>query len=144
MMTENNKKNNNKTTKGVKKPQKVDTAKNRKELRKTGFYYSFLTLVLLLCLLQMGFSGIINISKLISYKAKIIMLEKTLQHAEEYNKELKEEVKLYSTTQNLEGIARNKLKMAGEDEVLVIINNSNTTSETDNKKKKKTEVKNAQ
>ena len=92
----------------------------------------------------MGFSGIINISKLISYKAKIIMLEKTLQHAEEYNKELKEEVKLYSTTQNLEGIARNKLKMAGEDEVLVIINNSNTTSETDNKKKKKTEVKNAQ
>ena len=31
MMTENNKKNNNKTTKGVKKPQKVDTAKKRKE-----------------------------------------------------------------------------------------------------------------
>ena len=45
----------------------------------------------------------------------------------------KEEIELYSTTQNLEGIARNTLKMAGEDEVLIIINNTNP--ETKNKKK---------
>ena len=85
----------------------------------------------------MGFSGIINISKLISYKAKTIMLEKTLDHAKEYNNELKEEIKLYSTTQNLEGIARNKLKMAGDDEVLIIINNTEPNPETTSKKTKK-------
>ena len=128
-MTEKNKKINNK---------KVQTKrKSLEEIRKTGFYYSFLTIVLLLCLIQMGFSGIINITKLISYKAKTIKLEKTLNHAQEYNKELKEEIKIYSTTQNLEGIARNKLKMAGEDEVLIIINNNEQNQEADNKKNKK-------
>ncbi len=130
-MTQNSKKNN-------------QAAKTRQEIRKTGFYYSFLTIVLLLCFIQMGFSGIINISKLISYKAKTIMLEKTLEHAQEYNKELKEEIKLYSTTQNLEGIARNKLKMAGDDEVLIIINNTEPNQETNNKKVKKIGDKNAQ
>ena len=73
---------------------------------------------------------------------KIITLKKTLTDAEEQNKNLKEEIKLYSTTQNLEGIARNTLKMAGEDEVLIIINNTDTKS--DKKQKKKTEAKNAQ
>ena len=118
--------------------------KSRKELRKTGFYYSFLTIVLLFCLLQIGFSAILNISKIVSYKAKIITLKKTLTDAEEYNKNLKEEIKLFSTTQNLEGIARNTLKMAGEDEVLIIINNSNQDNKTENKRNKKTEVKDAQ
>jgi len=104
-------------------------AKSRKELRRTGFYYSFLTIVLLFCLVQIGFSAILNISKLIAYKAKIITLQKTLNDAETKNKDLKEEIQLYSTTENLEGIARNKLKMAGEDEVLIIINNSEQNSE---------------
>ena len=128
-MVENNKKINSKKTQHKKK--------SMEEIRKTGFYYSFLTIVLLLCLIQMGFSGIINITKLISYKAKTIMLEKTLNHAQEYNKELKEEIEIYSTTQNLEGIARNKLKMAGEDEVLIIINNTDSNQETNSKKNKK-------
>lgn len=102
----------------------IKNKKIRKKNRKTGFYYSFLTIVLIFCLIQMGFSGIINITKLISYKAKTIKLEKTLNSAQEQNKNLKEEIKIYSTSKNLEGIARNKLKMAGEDEVLIIINNT--------------------
>lgn len=136
-MTKDSKKTNNKnrTTN--------HSSQSRKEIRRTGFYYSFLTIVLLFCLIQMGFSGILNISKLISYKAKTILLEKTLNNAKEYNQELKEEIKIYSSTQNLEGIARNKLKMAGEDEVLIIINNAETTPEN-KKKNKKNEVKNAQ
>lgn len=118
------------------------SAKSRKELRKTGFYYSFLTIVLLFCLIQIGFSAILNISKLVAYKAKIITLKKTLNDAEEYNKDLKEEINVFSSTPNLEGIARNTLKMAGEDEVLIIINN-NTNPDTKNKKKhKKTEGEN--
>ena len=115
---------------------------SNKETRRTGFYYSFLTIVLLFCLIQIGFSAILNISKLIAYKAKTITLKKTLEDAENHNKYLKEEIDLYSTTQNLEGIARNKLKMAGEDEVLIIINNSEQS--TENIKNKETEVKNAQ
>ncbi len=139
---------NTKRTKGKNKKsepapqQNASLKKSRKELRKTGFYYSFLTIVLLFCLIQIGFSAILNISKLVAYKAKIITLKKTLTDAEEQNKNLKEEIKLYSTTQNLEGIARNTLKMAGEDEVLIIINNTDTKS--DKKQKKKTEAKNAQ
>ncbi len=98
--------------------------KSRKELRKTGFYYSFLTIVLLFCLIQIGFSAILNVSKIIAYKAKIITLKRTLNDAENKNKDLKEQIKAYSSTENLEGIARNTLKMAGEDEVLIIINNA--------------------
>src|SRR5699024_8221096 len=123
--------------------QSISAHKSRKELRRTGFYYSFLTIVLLFCLIQIGFSAILNISKLVAYKSKIITLKKTLNDAEEYNKNLKEEIKIFSTTQNLEGIARNTLKMAGEDEVLIIINNSNSENKT-KKKHKKNEVKNAE
>ena len=93
-----------------------------KQKNKTGFYYSFLTLVLLFCLIQIGFGAILNISKTISYRAKIATLTKIRDSAENQNQELKQDIKLFSSTQSLEGIARNNLKMAGEDEVLIIIN----------------------
>ena len=95
-----------------------------KKKNKTGFYYSFLTLVLLFCLIQIGFGAILNITKTISYRAKISTLTKIRDSAENQNQELKQDIKLFSTTQTLEGIARNNLKMAGEDEVLVLINNN--------------------
>lgn len=124
-----------KTNKKIEK-QAENSAKSRKELRKKEFYYSFLTIVLLFCLIQIGCGAILNISKIIAYKAKVITLKKTLNDAEEYNKDLKEEIKMFSSTQSLEGIARNNLKMAGEDEVLIIINN-NTTEPQKKKNKKK-------
>ena len=50
----------------------VRAAKSRrKDKVKKGFYYSFLTLVLVFCILQVGFGAIIKISKTISYKSKI-------------------------------------------------------------------------
>jgi len=113
-----------------------------KTKNKTGFYYSFLTLVLLFCLIQIGFGAILNISKTISYKAKISTLTRIRDSAENQNQELKENIKLFSSTSSLEGIARNNLKMAGEDEVLVLINqpqtttNKNTKHKRHNKKKK--------
>lgn len=91
--------------------------------KKTGFYYSFLTLVLLFCLIQVGFGVILNISKTISYRAKISTMEKIKSAASSRNDDLKQEIKMFSSMSSLEGIARNNLKMAGEDEVLVIINN---------------------
>ena len=104
-----------------------------KSRHKTGFYYSFLTLVLLFCLIQIGFGAILNISKTISYRAKISTLSKIRDVAENQNQELKQDIKLFSSMSSLEGIARNNLKMAGEDEVLILINNN---QQQNNKNKK--------
>ena len=112
-------------------PEEVKVPQKKKN--KTGFYYSFLTLVLLFCLIQIGFGAILNISKTISYRAKISTLTKIRDNAENQNQELKQDIKLFSSTQSLEGIARNNLKMAGEDEVLVLINNN--LPQTTSKKK---------
>lgn len=88
----------------------------------TGFYYSFLTVVLLLCLIQVAISAVLNISKIISYKAKIVQITKTRDAAQALNEQLQDNIKNFSNATGLEAIARNNLKMSGEDEVLVIIN----------------------
>ncbi|MFR1673244.1 MAG: FtsB family cell division protein [Candidatus Gastranaerophilaceae bacterium] len=111
--------------------------KSKRHKRKTGFYYSFLTIVLLFCLIQIGFGVILNISKTISYRAKIGTMEKIRDAAELHNQDLKQEIKMFSSMQSLEGIARNNLKMAGEDEVLVIINNNTQDVKSSKKHHKK-------
>ena len=52
----------------------------------------------------------------------MITLENLLRQAQDRNQDLKNEKKVVTSDNSLEGIARNNLKMAGEDEVLVIIN----------------------
>jgi len=110
---------------------------SQKSSKTKGFYYSFLTLVLLFCLIQIGFGAILNISKTIAYRAKILTLTKIRDAAEEKNENLKSDIKLFSATSSLEGIARNNLKMAGDKEVLVIINQNQNTQEDNSKKKNK-------
>ncbi len=116
--------------------------KSKKHKRKIGVYYSFLTFVLLFCLVQVGFGAILNVSKIIAYKAKINTMEKVRDEAEARNKELKSDIKQFSRTSSLEEIARNNLKMAGEDEVLVLINNTNNQDVKDKKAKHKKKVEN--
>ena len=87
-----------------------------------GVYYSFLTVVLILCLVQITISAVLNISKIVSYKAKIVQINNTLEAAEDLNEQLKDSIKNFSKMDGMEAIARNNLKMSGEDEVLVIIN----------------------
>ncbi len=113
--------------------EKQAVIKHKKATRKKKFYYSFLTLVLLLCIVQIGFGTVLNISKTISNTSKIKTMEHILDNAEAYNGHLKNEIKLFSKDKTLEGIARNNLKMAGEDEVLVIINEANDESNTGSK-----------
>ena len=108
--------------------------KRKKISRKTGFYYSFLTIVLVFCLIQIGYGAILNITKIISYQGKKVTLEKALKNAQIRNQDLKSEKKVITSDNSLEGIARNNLKMAGEDEVLIIINKK---VEEPNKKKSK-------
>ena len=96
--------------------------KTKQTSSSNGFYYSFLTVILLLCLIQITISAVLNISKIISYKAKIIQITKTRDAAMALNEQLQDNIKNFSNVTGLEAIARNNLKMSGEDEVLVIIN----------------------
>lgn len=57
------------------------------------------------------------------------------------NQRLKEELEDFSSMKSLEAIARNNLKMAGEDEVLVIINKPQPQTPADEKNKKKSKKK---
>ncbi len=113
-------------------------AKNNKRKNKIRFYYSFLTIVLLICLAQIGISAFNNITKSISYHGKIKKMKELNKQAYAENQRLKEELEDFNSMKSLEAIARNNLKMAGEDEVLVIINKpqQQTTDEKSKSKKK--------
>lgn len=102
--------------------EKTPKTKKKKHSGGAGFYYSFLTFVLIICLVQIFGSAVLNISKLVSYQAKIAQLQENKDVAEMRNKQLKEDISSFSAAASLEAIARNNLKMASDDEVLVIIN----------------------
>ena len=97
-------------------------ASSKKSSASKGFYYSFLTIILILCLIQITVSAVLNVSKVISYKAKIVQITDTRNAAQALNEQLKENINNFSNVAGLEAIARNNLKMSSEDEVLVIIN----------------------
>jgi len=120
----------------------IDKTKTKNKQRKTKIrvYYSLLTVVLLICLAQIGFSAILNISKTISYQTKINTMKKTKYQAAKRNESLKQEIKNFSSASSLESIARNNLKMAGQDEVLVIINTAEEANSDKIGKKNKNET----
>ena len=91
----------------------------------------------MICLVQIGFSAILNISKRISYQSKVVQIRKIRDEAEKKNSKLKREIKEFSSTASLEAIARNNLKMAGEDEVLILINDNKEEQKNSTVKKKK-------
>ena len=115
--------------------------KNNKRKNKIRFYYSFLTIVLLVCLAQIGISAFNNITKSISYHGKINKMKELNKQAYAENQRLKEELEDFSSMKSLEAIARNNLKMAGEDEALVIINKPQQQAPSDTKTKKKSKKK---
>lgn len=114
--------NNTKKKRVIVKEKLEETPKKGKPSVGNGFYYSFLTVILLLCLIQITISAVLNVSKIVSYKAKIIQITKTRDAAMALNDQLKDNIKNFSNVAGMEAIARNNLKMSGEDEVLVIIN----------------------
>lgn len=121
-----------------KKKQRKENRKKRRNSTKTGFHYSFFTIVLIFCLIQIGYGAMLNIGKIISYQGKMLTLENLLKKAQARNEDLKTEKKVVTSDNSLEGIARNNLKMASEDEVLIIINKK---VEEPKKEKKKFENK---
>lgn len=115
------------------KQSRLDEKRVPKSNTASGFYYSFLTVILLLCLVQITISAVLNISKIISYKAKIIQITNSRNAAKALNEQLKDNIKNFSNVTGLEAIARNNLKMSSEDEVLVIINTNKPEDETEDK-----------
>ena len=94
----------------------------KKKIRKVRFYHSFLTIVLLLCVIQISYSALLNLAKIVVYQAKIAKAQSLYAAAQSRNSNLKNEIKNFSSMYKVESIARNNLKMAAKDEVLVIIN----------------------
>ena len=137
------KKNSKKTLRVGKTLKKVASLKDRADKKKkqsqkkSNFYYSFLTIVLLIFLCQIAFSAILNITKNISYSTKIAKIKKTKESAEKKNLQLRQELKEFSSSASLEAIARNNLKMAGDDEVLIIINDIKKQNDEEVKSKHK-------
>ena len=127
-----------------KRPKKVVNKNEKREKGKAstqkasskGFYYSFLTIILFLCLIQITVSVVLNVSKVVSYKAKIVQIRETRDAAMALNEQLKDSINNFSNVAGLEAIARNNLKMSSEDEVLVIIN---TPKESEDKEKEEKE-----
>jgi len=112
------KKVNNKIPNNQKHNEKINSSKGAS----SGFYYSFLTVILLLCLVQITISAVLNISKIFSYNSKIKQITSTRNAAQALNMQLKDNINNFSNVAGLEAIARNNLKMSSEDEVMVIIN----------------------
>ena len=110
--------------------------KNQKRKNEIRVKYSFLTLILLICLAQVGISAFMNITKSINYKGKIKKMNQLKTEAYVENKKLKNELEDFNSSKSLEAIARNNLKMAGDDEVLVIINRKQEEPIPSHKKRK--------
>ena len=107
--------------------------------RKFKLHYSMLTIVLLICIIELSVSAVQNISKNIHYSSKIKVLEQKRDEELSKNKQLKSEIENFNSDMILESIARNNLKMAGKDEILIILNKPEKVEENpqmDNKKKK--------
>ena len=83
-------------------------------------YYSFLTIALFICVLILLRSVLSNILKIVSYSGKIRELEKIQAETIAKNTTLKKKLEDLDS-KSYEAIARNNLKMSGEDEVLIII-----------------------
>lgn len=104
--------------------QKSLAAKKAKRTRaRKRFYYSVLTFILAICLIQALRGLFLNIQNYFSLNGKISQLENIQQESKETNKTLKTQIKEFQSLKGVETVARNELKMAGKDEVLVIIKN---------------------
>ncbi len=90
--------------------------------KKRKFYLSSVTLILLVLVLLLSYSALLNISKIVIGQSQKATLKELNAEARAKNEHLRNEIENFNQTNRAESIARNNLKMAGENEVLVIIN----------------------
>ena len=94
-------------------------AKNNKNNKKRGIH-SLLSVILLVILVQALRGAFLNIENFFSLSQKIAKLEEIHQNSLEQNELLKQKIAEFRSMQGVEDVARNELKMAGENEVLVL------------------------
>lgn len=97
---------------------------NKKAFRKSykkRFFYTFLTLVLVFGIFQSARAVTMHLYKYITINQQLTKLKTLQAQALEKNKDLKKQLKVYSSKKGIETLARNNLKMVGQDEVLVIV-----------------------
>lgn len=103
--------------------------------------YSALTLVLLVFLLQASFGMIVNILRNFDTFAKLKIVSNAHKYARTRNYNLRYEMQSFNSAKNLESIARNNLKMAAPDEILLVISQpqpqEKKAEKEDNKPKEK-------
>lgn len=97
-----------------------------KDKKKKKIQYSLLTIVLIICIIELFVSSMQNINKNINFVSKIKGLENKRDEEYDKNRQLKSEIENFNSEQILESIARNNLKMAGQNEILIIINKPKT------------------
>ena len=105
-----------KSSKSDKAVKKSTPQKKTKRLK-----ISFLTVLLVIFIVQLFFGLLINSAKIYSLKTKISTLEDINKTAERKNKHLRDELEKYSSNSGVEALARNRLQFSKEDETLVII-----------------------
>lgn len=110
---------------------------NKPSKKKQKFVYSFLTILLFLALALMLRSAIDNIFKSIVNAEKIHEMTVLKVNAQKKGLKLQREIDDMGSLKSLEEIARNNLKMAGKDEVLVLVNPKEEQEKTKEKNKKK-------
>ncbi len=100
--------------------------------------FTWLSIVLLICIIELTVSAISNINKNISFVSKIKGLENKRDEEMDRNKQLKSELENFNSEVTLESIARNNLKMAEKNEILIIMNEpKEETAQEEEKTKKK-------
>ncbi len=115
--------------------------KNAEQKEKKKRRFSWLTFVLIICIIELAVSAFNNINKNINFVSKVKGLESKRNEELDRNKQLKSELENFNSEATLESIARNNLKMAGKNEILIIMNEppkeeeENPEKEKDKKKK---------
>ena len=95
--------------------------KSKQVKKHKNYYYSFLTVFLLLFTIYFSIVAVYNVSKLISYNKKLVKLEASFKEAKETRELIKAEIEGFQSPEAYEAFLRNHLKYAAPDEILVII-----------------------
>ena len=100
------------------------TANSKKQLRRAyqkRAYYFCVTIALSVLIIQFSLSFFYNLTKYFVLNNQINQLTLLNNDAVEKNKQLKTQLKVYSSYKGIEELARNNLKLVGKDEVLVLL-----------------------
>ncbi len=112
----------------------VQNNQNKEKKRRR---FSWLTFVLVICIIELAVSSFNNINKNISFVSKIKGLENKRNEELDKNKQLKSDIENFNSEATLEAMARNNLKMAEKNEILIIMDDPVVEEETDSEKEKK-------